>query len=132
MPLFAFANAGVSLAGITLGALGGPVPLGIAAGLFAGKQAGVMAAVWIATRLSSNRLPENVTWLHVYGMSVLTGIGFTMSLFISDLAFSDGELVETAKLGILVASLIAGTVGWTMLRTAASLPTRRTLEKETL
>ena len=83
-----------------------------------GKQIGVTLFSWLAVRSGLAELPEGVGWRHVYGVGWLAGIGFTMSLFISDLAFSDGALVDTAKLGILAASLISGVVGWTLLRRA--------------
>jgi NhaA family Na+:H+ antiporter len=88
-------------------------------GLVVGKQLGITLFAWLAVRSSVSELPEGIGWRHVYGAGWLAGIGFTMSLFITDLAFSDGSLVETAKLGILGASLIAGVVGWTILRGAS-------------
>jgi NhaA family Na+:H+ antiporter len=81
---------------------------------------------WLAVRSGLAELPEGIGWRHVYGVGWLAGIGFTMSLFISDLAFSDDALVGTAKLGILAASLISGVVGWMLLRRATSQPTRTT------
>ena len=117
----ALANAGLPLGGNILGALAEPVALGILFGLVFGKQIGVMLFSWLAVRSGLAELPEGIGWRHVYGVGWLAGIGFTMSLFISDLAFSDGALVDTAKLGILVASLISGVVGWTLLRRATAL-----------
>jgi len=119
MPLFALANAGVPLGGGIVEALTSPVSLGIAAGLVVGKQIGVTLFAWLAVRSGVAELPQGIGWRHVYGAGWLAGIGFTMSLFISDLAFSDGSLVDAAKLGILAASLIAGVVGWTILRGAS-------------
>jgi len=119
MPIFALANAGVRLGGGILEALTSPVALGIVAGLVVGKQLGTTLFAWLAVRNGVSELPEGIGWRHVYGAGWLAGIGFTMSLFISDLAFSDGSLVEDAKLGILGASLIAGVVGWTILRGAS-------------
>jgi len=120
MPVFALANAGVPL-GRGLGeALTSPVSLGIVAGLVLGKQLGVTLFAWLAVKSGISELPRGIGWRHVYGAGWLAGIGFTMSLFISDLAFSDGSVVENAKLGILAASLIAGVVGWTILRGASS------------
>jgi NhaA family Na+:H+ antiporter len=119
MPLFALANAGVRLAGDIVGALASPVTLGIVLGLVVGKQLGITLFAWLAVRSGVSELPEGIGWRHVYGVGWLAGIGFTMSLFISDLAFSEDSLVETAKLGILCASLIAGVVGWTILRGAS-------------
>ena len=120
MPLFALANAGVLLGGGTLEALTSPVALGIVAGLLFGKQLGITLFSWLAVKSGVAELPAGIGWRHVYGAGWLAGIGFTMSLFITDLAFSGGSLVEAAKLGILVASLIAGVAGWTILRGASS------------
>jgi NhaA family Na+:H+ antiporter len=120
MPLFALANAGVQLGGGIADALTNPVALGIVAGLVVGKQLGITLFAWLAVKSGVSELPEGIRWRHVYGAGWLAGIGFTMSLFISDLAFSDGWLVDAAKLGILVASLIAGVVGWVILRGASS------------
>ncbi len=119
MPLFALANAGVSLGGGIAEALTNPVALGIVAGLVLGKQLGITLFAWLAVKSGVSELPTGIGWRHVYGAAWLAGIGFTMSLFISDLAFADGSLVEAAKLGILVASLVAGVVGWTILRGAS-------------
>ncbi len=121
MPIFALANAGVLLGGGGLvEALTNPVAVGIMAGLVIGKQLGVTLFAWLAVKSGFSELPRGIGWRHVYGASWLAGIGFTMSLFITDLAFSDGSLVEAAKLGILAASLIAGVVGWAILRGASS------------
>ena len=120
MPLFALANAGVPLGGDLAEALTNPVTLGIVVGLVAGKQLGITLLAWLAVKSGLSELPGGIGWRHVYGAGWLAGIGFTMSLFISDLAFSDGSLVDAAKLGILVASLVAGVVGWTILRGASS------------
>ena len=121
MPLFALANAGVPLGGGIADALTNPVTLGIVAGLVVGKQLGITFFAWLAVKSGISELPRGLSWRQVYGASWLAGIGFTMSLFISDLAFPDsGPLVEAAKLGILAASLIAGVVGWTILRGVSS------------
>ncbi len=120
MPIFALANAGVSLGGDIADALSSSVALGIVVGLVVGKQLGITLFAWLAVRSGISELPEDINWRHVYGVGWLAGIGFTMSLFITDLAFSDGSLVEAAKLGILVASVIAGVVGWLILRGASS------------
>jgi Na+:H+ antiporter, NhaA family len=119
MPLFALANAGVPLGGDIVEALASPVTLGIVLGLVVGKQLGITLFAWLAVRSGVSELPEGIGFRHVYGAGWLAGIGFTMSLFISDLAFSEDSLVETAKVGILCASLIAGVVGWTILRGAS-------------
>ena len=120
MPVFALANAGVQLGGGMADALTSPVTLGIVAGLVVGKQLGITLFAWLAVKSGASELPAGIGWRQVYGASWLAGIGFTMSLFISDLAFPDGSLVETAKLGILAASVIAGVVGWAILRGANS------------
>jgi NhaA family Na+:H+ antiporter len=119
MPLFALANAGVPLGGDVVEALSSPVALGIVAGLVVGKQLGITLFAWLAVRSGVSELPEGIGFRHVYGAGWLAGIGFTMSLFISDLAFSEVSLIEDAKLGIECASLIAGVVGWTILRGAS-------------
>ena len=116
MPIFALANAGVPLGGGIADAITSPVALGIVAGLIIGKQLGITLFAWFAVRSGLSELPEGIGWRHVYGASCLAGIGFTMSLFITDLAFSEDSLVEAAKLGILGASLIPGVVGWMILR----------------
>ena len=120
MPIFALANAGVLLGGGVADALTNPVALGIVAGLVVGKQLGVTLFAWLAVKGGVAELPGGIGWRHVYGAGWLAGIGFTMSLFITDLAFSGDSLVEAAKLGILAASLIAGVVGWTILRGTSS------------
>ncbi len=113
MPIFALANAGVALgAGVDFGS---SVTLGIIFGLFFGKQIGVTLFAWIAVKMGFAELPQGVTWRQVYGVSLLTGIGFTMSLFIANLAFTDAAVLDSAKVGILAASVIAGVVGWIML-----------------
>jgi NhaA family Na+:H+ antiporter len=113
MPIFALANAGVRLGGDS--DLIHPVSLGIIAGLLLGKQLGVTLGVWLAVRTGLTSLPDGVTWRHVYGASCLAGIGFTMSLFIAVLAIGDNPLLDTAKLGILAASVIAGVLGYLIL-----------------
>ncbi|MHA6289171.1 Na+/H+ antiporter NhaA [Maricaulis sp. CAU 1757] len=107
LPIFAFANAGVAFGGLTLGDLTAPVTLGIIAGLVIGKQFGVFGAMALAIRLRIARRPEGVSWLHLYGLSCLTGVGFTMSLFIGGLAFADPDLMERVRLGVLVGSALA-------------------------
>jgi NhaA family Na+:H+ antiporter len=114
MPIFALANAGVRLGGGSN--LFHPVSLGIIAGLIVGKQLGITFFTWLNVRLGLATLPEGVTWRHIYGVGWLTGMGFTMSLFIAGLAFGVSPLLDTAKIGILVASAIAGVVGWLILR----------------
>lgn len=118
VPLFGFANAGLSLAGIGPAQLLAPLPLGIAAGLFLGKQLGVFASLRIAVRLGLGTRPFAATWLQVYGMALLCGIGFTMSLFIGGLAFADPLLADEVKLGVLMGSLASAGAGYTLLRLA--------------
>lgn len=120
LPVFAFANAGVSLTGISAATFLGGVPLGIALGLFAGKQAGVFGFAWLAIRLGWARLPEGSDWLMLYGVAVLTGIGFTMSLFIGSLAFEHGgfEFGAATRIGVLTGSLASALAGYSLLRFA--------------
>ncbi|CAA9454481.1 MAG: Na+/H+ antiporter NhaA type [uncultured Rubrobacteraceae bacterium] len=116
MPLFALANAGVVLGEDFTSTLLNPVSVGILAGLLLGKQVGVTLFAWLAVKSGISEMPQGVTWLHIYGAGWLAGIGFTMSLFISDLAFAEGPLLDVAKLGILTASIIAGIMGWSIIR----------------
>ena len=120
LPLFAFANAGVSFAGLRFDDLLAPLALGIAAGLVIGKQIGVFGFMFFATRIGLVTRPAGVSWLQLYGLACLTGIGFTMSLFIGNLAFSDPEQIETVKLGVISGSLISGLAGYCLLRWAPS------------
>jgi len=115
MPVFALANAGVSLHGNLLTTFTQPVTLGILAGLILGKQLGVFLASYLAIKLKWADLPSEMTWQRLYGLAWLSGIGFTMSLFIASLAFGDSEFLTDAKAGILLASLVAGTVGAVIL-----------------
>jgi len=116
LPLFAFANAGVSLNGLSVADLMSPVPLGIALGLFAGKQIGVFSFCWIAVKLGLAKLPEGANWCQVYGVACLTGVGFTMSLFIGTLAFDDAALLNGVRLGVLMGSIASGLLGFILLR----------------
>ena len=116
MPLFAFANAGVSLEGLSFSSLGMPVPLGILVGLFIGKQVGVMFFSFFAVKLGAAQMPDNSTWLSLYGVSVLTGIGFTMSLFVGNLAFANNiQYIEGVKIGVLAGSLLSTLFGYFLL-----------------
>ncbi len=116
VPLFALANAGVPISGSTLtDALASGVTLGVVAGLVVGKTVGVTAFAWAATRTGITRLPEGVRWRHLFGVAALAGIGFTVSLFITGLAFERPELQDAAKVGILAASLLAGLIGSLLL-----------------
>lgn len=117
LPLFAFVNAGVNVTQIPFNKMDGPVPLGIMLGLFVGKQFGVFGFSWLAIKLKIAALPKNSNWMQLYGVSVLTGIGFTMSLFIASLAFEDDSIFQyTDKLSIFIGSLMSGTVGYLILK----------------
>jgi len=120
VPLFAFVSAGVSLAVLPLSALLEPVPLGIMLGLFAGKQLGVFGTAALLIKLKLARMPQGSNWRQLYAVCVLTGIGFTMSLFITQLAFSDRGLQELATLGVLLGSLFSAVLGALLLRGALS------------
>jgi NhaA family Na+:H+ antiporter len=124
LPLFAFANTGISLHGFTPSVLLEPVPLGIVAGLFLGKQFGVFGFAWIAIRVGLAQLPAGARWLDLYGIAILCGIGFTMSLFISSLAFGQGAS-DTAndRLGILLGSLLSAGIGYAILNRSLRRPT---------
>jgi NhaA family Na+:H+ antiporter len=117
LPIFAFANAGVSLRGISFETLSQGVPMGIILGLFFGKQIGIFGMILLARLLRVAQLPENTTWGQVYGVSLLCGIGFTMSLFIGTLAFEHGNfnLLEGVKLGVLVGSVLSAVAGLAVL-----------------
>ena len=118
VPIFALANAGVPLGGDVGGLLTDPVVLGVALGLIVGKQVGITTATLLVVRAGLAPLPSGVTMKHIYGAAWLGGIGFTMSLFISDLAFGDGSVLALAKIGILIASVVAGVGGYLILRIA--------------
>ena len=116
MPIFAFANAGVSLIGLSFSSLLQPVPLGILLGLFIGKQIGVMLFSLVAVKTGVAQMPDNSSWLSLYGVSVLTGIGFTMSLFVGNLAFIDNtQYIDGVKIGVLAGSLLSTLVGYFIL-----------------
>ena len=119
VPLFALANAGVVLPEDPGAALLAPVSVGVALGLFLGKPIGILGISWLVTRLGLAREAEDFSWRHLLGASLLAGIGFTMSLFITQLAFVEPIHGEEAKLGILAGSLVAGTAGWSLLRRTA-------------
>lgn len=125
VPIFGFANAGVSLAGFGLASTLLPVPLGVASGLFVGKQIGVFGAVWGTARLGWAPRPRGATWPQVYGTALLCGIGFTMSLFIGGLAFADPMLVDEVKIGVLIGSILSAVAGFTVLRLSAGPAKRR-------
>ncbi len=119
MPIFALANAGVNLDGFSLDSILNPVSMGVIGGLFVGKQLGVFLFVIVAMMLGIASLPKGVSKMQLYSVSILTGIGFTMSLFVSNLAFGPSESGDYAKIGILVASLLAGAVGYVMLKASS-------------
>ena len=116
MPLFAFANAGVSLEGLSLSSLFKQVPLGILLGLFIGKQLGVFLFSYVSIKLKLAQMPNNSNWYNLYGVGILTGIGFTMSLFIGNLAFVENvQYIEGVKIGVLTGSLLSTLTGYLLL-----------------
>lgn len=120
LPLFAFSNAAVPLGGMDLAAvITSPVFIGVFFGLFVGKPAGIFLATWITVKLKLSDLPEGVNWGHIVGVSVLGGVGFTMAIFVTNLAFTDAALIAIAKVAILTASVLAGIFGFIILRQRA-------------
>ena len=131
VPLFGFANAGVDIRGLGADQIVAPLPLGIAAGLFLGKQVGIFASVWLAVKLGIAGRLRGATWLQVYAVAMLCGIGFTMSLFIGGLAFpGDALRQEEAKIGVLMGSLVAALAGFALLRLAPLHPDHDAIESE--
>ena len=128
LPLFAFANAGVSFAGVSLSSLLEPVPLGIAAGLFLGKQVGVFLPMFAAVRLGFGDKPEGASWLQIYGVAAICGVGFTMSLFIGSLAFEDPvgdqSFAAPIRLGVLSGSILSGLLGYLLIRFGGAVGAR--------
>lgn len=120
IPIFGFANAGVTLIGLEPSALLEPLPLGIALGLLIGKQVGIFGFAWVAVKAGIAQLPDQTNWRQIHGVSLLAAIGFTMSLFIGNLAFADAAAVDAVKLGVLAGSTIAAIAGFLLLR--ATLP----------
>jgi NhaA family Na+:H+ antiporter len=118
LPVFAFANSGIALGGISIESFLHSVPLGIIAGLFLGKQIGVFAFCWLSVRLGLARLPDDLRWAHIYGTALLCGIGFTMSLFIGSLAFEESgvNMLFDERLGIIAGSILSGLCGYLVLR----------------
>ena len=118
LPIFAFANAGVSFAGITLDELLSPVTLGIALGLFVGKQVGIWLVSWLSIKFRLARLPRGGNWRGIYGISLVAGVGFTMSLFIGSLAFghANAHYPAMVRLGVIIGSLLSGLLGYLVLR----------------
>ncbi len=123
LPLFAFANAGIPLGGVTLEYALHPVPLGVFTGLFVGKQIGILLFAWLGVLFGLARLPRGLSWMHIYGVGLLCGVGFTMSMFISSLAFENTGVNQLfdERLGIIIGSLLSGAAGYFVLR--AVLPT---------
>ena len=124
LPIFAFANAGINLAGVGAEQLLHPVPIGIAMGLFFGKQIGIFSICWLFIKLNITKLPKGMNWISLYGTSALCGIGFTMSLFIGSLAFEDANvaLFFDERLGIIIGSLVSGVVGYFILKLSLKEP----------
>jgi NhaA family Na+:H+ antiporter len=122
LPVFAFANAGIPLAGMSLADLLAPLPLGIAAGLVLGKPIGILGFCWLAVRAGLAHLPDGVTWLKLYGVAQLAGIGFTMSLFIGTLAFTDPAAQAAVRVGVLGGSVVAVALGMAALAYAIRQP----------
>ncbi|WP_339050069.1 Na+/H+ antiporter NhaA [Rickettsiella endosymbiont of Xylota segnis] len=118
LPLFAFANAGLSFSNIKLSTFIHPLPLGIIVGLFFGKQLGIFGASWLAVKTKLAKLPYQVNWWHIYGTALICGIGFTMSLFIASLAFGDDELTTLVRLGVFTGSVLSGIAGYSILSLA--------------
>ncbi|MET0308047.1 MAG: Na+/H+ antiporter NhaA [Sphingomonas sp.] len=123
VPLFGFANAGVALSGLSPAILLAPLPLGIAAGLFLGKQIGIFGSIWIAAKTGFAQRPGGAGWAQIYGVALLAGIGFTMSLFIGGLAFPGRpELIDEVKIGVLAGSILSALAGYLVLRLARQKP----------
>jgi Na+:H+ antiporter, NhaA family len=118
LPLFAFANAGINFDGMSMSMASDPVPLGIAAGLFFGKQIGIFTVCFTLIKLKLAKLPEDSTWLQFYGVCIMCGIGFTMSLFIGGLAFNSTFLITETKIGVMAGSITSGIVGYIVLSIA--------------
>jgi NhaA family Na+:H+ antiporter len=120
VPIFGFANAGVSLEGTSFAALTAPLPLAITMGLFVGKQIGIFTSIWLSVKLGIAARPHNASWMQVFGVAVLCGIGFTMSLFIGGLAFAGPAQGDAVKIGVLMGSLLSAILGYCILRFAPS------------
>ena len=125
LPVFAFANAGISFAGVGAEQIMHGVPIGIALGLFAGKQIGIFGACWLCIKLKLTSLPNGMNWTRLYGSATLCGVGFTMSLFIGSLAFEETgvNLLFDERLGIILGSLLSGVAGYMILRASLSSKT---------
>ena len=133
VPIFGFANAGVNLSGLGIDGVLAPLPLAIAAGLFLGKQMGIFGMVYAADRFGIAARPQYSNWTEVWGVSILCGIGFTMSLFIGELAFPESRLlIEEAKIGTLLGSIVSAIIGYTILRLTTSHRDASEIEEDTL
>jgi NhaA family Na+:H+ antiporter len=117
-PIFALANAGIDLSGISMSDFLSPLPLGIAAGLFIGKQIGVFGATWLLVKSGIAKLPHGANWMMVWGISMLAGIGFTMSLFIGSLSFEGDAMMNMVRLGVMTGSVLSAVVGYLVLKRA--------------
>lgn len=116
MPIFALANAGISMSVSELStAITSPVTIGVTLGLLIGKPVGITLVAWIAVKFKLAHLPENTRWREIFGVGILAGIGFTMSMFITNLAYPDPQFIANAKVGIFIASLLAGILGYIFL-----------------
>lgn len=122
LPLFAFANAGLSFSNIRLATFLHPLPLGIIVGLFFGKQVGIFGASWLAVKTKLAKLPYKVNWWHIYGTALICGVGFTMSLFIAGLAFRESELTSLVRLGVFTGSILSGIAGYCILLLSRQKP----------
>jgi NhaA family Na+:H+ antiporter len=130
VPIFAFANAGVVLTGLTFADLLAPLPLGIALGLILGKQIGVFGTTWLIVKTGLASLPSGANWLHIYGIACLAGIGFTMSLFIGGLSFDGPERMNEVRLGVLAGSIVSAILGYGALMLASARATEAKAEAE--
>lgn len=127
LPVFAFANAGIPLGDLSIDDFFAPLPLGIAAGLVLGKPIGILGLCWASVKAGWAHLPDGVSWLKLYGVSQLAGIGFTMSLFIGTLAFSDPVAQAAVRVGVLGGSIVAVAIGMVALGWAISKPEAATV-----
>ena len=131
VPIFGFANAGVHVLEMSMDEVFAALPLAIAAGLFLGKQIGIFTIVVICVKLGIARKPDNASWMEIWGVTILTGIGFTMSLFVSGLAFGDNQLlIDEAKIGILLGSIMSAVIGYVALRLTTKHPEEKHLYSE--
>ena len=121
-PVFALANAGIDLSGISMADVVAPLPLGIAAGLFLGKQIGVFGASFLLVKSGLASLPHGANWMMIWGISMLAGIGFTMSLFIGSLSYQGDAMMNMVRLGVMLGSAVAAIAGYLVLRRATRAP----------